>query len=90
VPSSACTAIQARPFIATSRLRSVVVIGPALRSWPVVVSSAKARVEAPSPRMGTARKACSSARKPLLLALARLLESTSWRDIAAWAPLIDR
>ena len=61
---------------------------PARVSWPVVASTVKTRVVAPSPRSGTARKADSSARKPCVDAFARLLASTAWRCAAALAPLI--
>jgi len=47
-------------------------------------------VLAPLPCTGTARKAWIWARKPFVETFARLFASTSWRCIAAVAPLIAR
>ena len=74
----------------------------AFRAVPVRGDGASTRVYAlestighdtrpgPVSSTGTARKAVSSARKPVVLALARLCASTSWRCSVALAPAMAR
>ncbi len=68
--------------------RPVVWIGPARMSAPTVESTTKARVGKPSDTTGTARKLSSCARKPVVVALDRLLATVACCSITCRAPVI--
>ncbi len=66
----------------------VVMAGPGVSRWPDVASSANTRVVEPWPCTGTERNVVISERKPVVEALARLLDSTACRWAAALAPVM--
>jgi hypothetical protein len=88
VPSGICTANQPLPCTATSKGRLVCCSGPVERSSCTLASTTKARVGISAFCTGTARRRCSSALKPVLVALARLWATAASCPMVAEAPVI--
>jgi hypothetical protein len=84
-------ALHGKPALALHRHIQVAargISGPGEKSEPVVVSTVNTRVPACSPVVGTARKPTVSARKPVVLALARLCAKVACRSSRYLAPVI--
>src|SRR3569833_3171595 len=87
--TTASTAIQPLPCTATSSSRPVCWIEAGVKSTPTVESTTKARGgKKPSPCTGTARKESSCARKPVVVALARLCDLLACCSRICLAPVM--